>query len=377
MSSQRRGRAEISKGAVAHNVAVLRALAGDAKLCGVVKANAYGHGAALMARLLADAGIDYLGVALVDEALELRGEGLATPILVLGEASPSEIPAAIAHQVTLTVGSVEGAAAILATEGHEALTVHVKVDTGMFRQGLAVDEVVGVLADLRNGVVRVEGLFSHYPVADGGDDEDRAFTHQQGATFAALKDELATAGLLPPVTHLANTAGLVGYDQSSTQMVRPGLALYGYVTEPWLQQVLDERGLTLRPVLSLKAGVSALRRAPAGARPSYGRRRPLMADATIATVPFGYADGFERSLFEANQTVLIKGQRWPLAGVVTMDQLLIDVGDLDVALGDEVVLLGQQGSEHIGADEWARHRNTIIWEVLCDIGARVARVVVE
>lgn len=370
----RRGRAEISRSALLHNLEVIRTVAGDAKICAVVKANAYGHGVAVVAPLLAEAGVDYFGVALVDEAMELRSLGITTPILVLGEASPGEIALAVAHDITITVGSTEGATSVVAVGGTPR--VHVKVDTGMHRQGLTLAEVAPVVRMMTEAGIAVEGLYTHFPVADADDDEGRAFTADQVVAFDQLTNDLAELGLLPPITHLANSAGLVGHEQSRASMVRPGLALYGYAAEPWLQAALDAQGVALRPVLSLKAGITATRRLPAGARPSYGRRAALAVPSTVVTVPFGYADGFMRSLFAAQQEVLINGQRWPLAGVVTMDQLLVNVGDLPVALGDAVVLLGEQGTERIDATEWARHANTIVWEVLCAIGARVTRVVV-
>jgi alanine racemase len=153
--------------------------------------------------------------------------------------------------------------------------------------------------------------------------------------------------------------------------------LYGYLPSAWLGDVLAERGARLRPVLSLRAQVVATRRAEAGERPSYGRRRELEAPSNIATVPFGYADGYPRRLFDAGAHVLINATRYPLAGMVTMDQLLVNCGDDDVQVGDDVVLLGTSGDEVITADDWADWAQTITWEILCGIGARVARVLVE
>jgi alanine racemase len=160
-------------------------------------------------------------------------------------------------------------------------------------------------------------------------------------------------------------------------MARIGLALYGYLPESWLGAALEENDVVLEPAMSIKARVVATRRVLAGERPSYGRRRALERDATIVTIPFGYADGFSRKLFEAGADVLIHAQRYPLAGVVTMDQLVVDVGDDDVRVGDEVVMLGAQGNETITGDEWAQRGETITWEILCAIGARVPRVLVD
>ena len=188
---------------------------------------------------------------------------------------------------------------------------------------------------------------------------------------------LAARGVAPRVVHLANSAGALGYPQARRSMVRVGLSLYGYAPSAWLGEELAERGEELAPVLSLRAQVVAVRRLARGERPSYGRRRALARESTVVTVPFGYADGFPRRLFEAGAEVLIGGRRYPLAGVVTMDQLLIDVGDAEVAVGDDVVLLGRQGEETISAEEWAARAGTITWEVLCGISARVPRVLVD
>jgi alanine racemase len=188
---------------------------------------------------------------------------------------------------------------------------------------------------------------------------------------------LAGRGVLPRVVHLANSAGTLGYPNARHSMVRPGLSIYGYLPESWLAGALQEKGEHLETALTLRSRVVAVRRVAAGERPSYGRRRALEHDATIVTVPIGYADGYPRALFQGGAEVLIKGRRYSLAGNVTMDQLVVDVGDDDVALGDGVVLLGRDGDEFISADEWAEWANSISWEILGRIGARVPRVVVD
>lgn len=372
--------AEISASAIAHNVGVLKAVVGESLLCGVVKANGYGHGAPLAAKAALDGGADSLAVAIVDEGIELRGAGVSAPILLLAEIPPATIPDALSHSLTLTIGSLEGARA--AVNGAEKLgglhRVHVKVDTGMHRMGVAperVDEVVDLL--LASRAIDLEGLYTHFSVADGSSADDRAFTRGQIKLFADVVRALARRGAAPRVLHSANSAGALGYPEARLSMVRVGLALYGYLPQGWLSGALEEQGLRLESALALRARVVAVRRVLAGERPSYGRSRALERDATVATVPFGYADGYPRRLFEAGAEVLINEKRYPLAGTVTMDQLLIDVGDDDVAPGDEVVLLGRQGDEVITAEEWATKANTITWEILCGVGARVPRVLVD
>ncbi len=372
--------AEISASAIAHNVRALKEVMGDTLLCAVVKANAYGHGAQLAAKAALDGGADTLAVAIVDEGIELRGSGISAPILLLAEIPPETIPDALSHSLTLTIGSLEGAkAAVASAERLGGLhRVHVKVDTGMHRMGVdpaALDEVVDILE--ASPVIDLEGIYTHFSVADGSSADDRSFTRAQIDRFDEVVVALAARGVAPRVLHAANSAGALGYPEARRTMVRIGLALYGYLPEGWLSSALEEKGLRLETALTLRAQVVAVRRVEAGERPSYGRRRALEHPATIATVPFGYADGYPRRLFDAGAEVLINAKRYPLAGNVTMDQLLIDCGADDVKPGDDVVLLGRQGDEEITAEEWARRADTITWEILCGIGARVPRVLVD
>lgn len=371
--------AEISRGALRHNVAALRAVLGATRLCAVVKANGYGHGAALVGPAALEAGADLLAVAIVDEGLELRRVGVSAPIILLAEIQDDALDAALAEDLTLTVGSLAGARALVAaaTRRGAPARVHLKVDTGMHRMGVAPEVVDDVLDALASPFVDLEGAYTHFPVADGASDDDRAYTSLQVERFDAVLAAMAARGVTPRLTHLANSAGALGYPATRRSLARIGLALYGYLPAPWLGGALAEAGRDLVPALTLRARVSAVRRLAAGERPSYGRRRALARPSTVATVPFGYADGYPRRLFEAGAEVLIGGRRFPLAGAVTMDQVLVDVGDEPVALGDDVVLLGRQGDEAITADEWAARAGTISWEILCGIGARVPRVLVD
>lgn len=369
--------AEIDALALRHNVATLRELVAPAQLCGVVKANGYGHGALLAARAILDAGAAGLAVAIVDEGVELREGGVSEPILLLAEAPAESLVDALEAKLTLTIGSLDGAHAAVnaAREVGGRSPVHVKVDTGMHRMGVSLEElgdVLDVLADCPNVVI--EGLYSHFSVADSNDAADRAFCDLQTARFDQAVAVAAQRGIHPPLTHLANSAAAITMPGARRSMVRVGLAAYGYLPHPSMGEVLNEKNRSLRPALSLHARVTAVRQLEAGERPSYGRRRALETKATVATVPFGYADGYPRRFFEAGAHVLINGVRRPLAGSVTMDQLVIDCNGDDVRVGDEVVLLGRQGDEVITADEWAAWGGTISWEILCGIGARVPRI---
>ncbi len=371
--------AEISRSALRHNVEALRAVLGATLLCAVVKANGYGHGATLVGPAALEAGADLLAVAIVDEGLELRRAGVTAPILLLAEIQPAALDAAMANDLTLTVGSLEGAEAVVAVATRRAARarVHLKVDTGMHRMGVDPEEVGRVVEVLASPYVDLEGVYTHFPVADGEGGDDRDFTAAQIGRLDDVLAGLAGRGVVPRQVHLANSAGALGYPATRRSLARVGLALYGYLPAPWLGASLDERGVTLEPALTLRAQVVARRRLAAGERPSYGRRRALRRDSNVVTVPFGYADGYPRRLFEAGAEVLIGGRRYPLAGVVTMDQVLVDVGDDEVGLGEDVVLLGRQGDEAITADEWAARAGTISWEILCGIGARVPRVLVD
>jgi alanine racemase len=372
--------AQISRSALANNIAIVRDLLGPTKLCAVVKANGYGHGAVLVARAMLEGGADALAVAIIDEGVELREAGITQPILLLSEIPAATIRTAFEAELTLTVGSLEGAraAADVAAQMGGVHQVHLKVDTGMARQGVSPREALRAARILSDcAAIELEGIFTHFSVADAEGDEDRAFTARQIEVFSRVRAELAKNGIEPASVHLANSAGVLGHVSSHATLARPGLVLYGYLPSAWLGDVLAERGARLAPVLSLRAQVVATRRAAAGERPSYGRRRELEAASTIATVPIGYADGYPRRLFDAGAHVLINATRYPLAGTVTMDQLLVNCGDDDVQVGDDVVLLGTSGDEIITADDWADWAQTITWEILCGIGARVARVLVE
>jgi alanine racemase len=242
--------------------------------------------------------------------------------------------------------------------------VHLKVDTGMHRVGAVVDQAVAIAMTVaRHSTLVLEGVWSHLAVAD----TDPDYTEVQRDRFAGVLGDLALVGIEPPLRHLANTAGIFLGREYWFDMVRPGIGVYGLSPHP------DRVGpLDLVPALRLESAVSHVQRLSAGERPSYGRRRPLKVDSTVVTVPIGYADGYGRGLSDAD--VLIGGERYPLAGTVTMDQIMVDVGDADVRLGDEVVLIGRQGRDEITATELAGRLGTINYEVVCRLGPRLRRV---
>ena len=375
--------AEIDLAAVTHNTRVLAGLAAPAELCAVVKAHGYGHGGPAVARAALAGGAQRLAVALVDEGVELREHGITGPVLLLSECGPEAVGAAIEFGLTPTLYSSAAIAAFAAgarAAGRRA-SVHLKVDTGMHRVGAAPEDFVALAEEIvGEPSLELEGVWTHLPVADGEQDVDRSYTEGQLDRFDRLLADLATAGVAPPLVHAANTAGSIAFPRSRHAMVRCGIGLYGYLPGEAVQRAFDEQaaGAAVRPAMALKARVVAVRELEAGERPSYGRLRPLPSRAFVATVPIGYADGVPRALFDAGYEVLVGGVRRPLAGMVTMDQIVIDCGDDDsVRPGDEVVLLGTQGDETITADDWARMLWTISYEVVCGVGPRMPRVLLH
>ncbi len=375
--------AEIDLAAVAHNAAVLERLVRPAQLCAVVKAHGYGHGGPAVARAALAGGARQLAVALVDEGVELREHGVTAPVLLLSECDPAAAETALAFGLTPTLYSVGGidAFAVAARAAGRQVDVHVKVDTGMHRVGAAPEDLGPIAAAVvAEPALRLGGVWTHLPVADGEQAEDRAYTERQLDLFEDLVGDLRADGIDPPVLHAANTAAAVAFARARHGMVRCGLGLYGYLPGDTVRTAFAEQagGDALHPAMSLKAQVVAVRTLEAGERPSYGRLRPLPARSRVATVPIGYADGVPRALFTGGYEVLIGGVRRPLAGMVTMDQIVVDCGaDETVRPGDEVVLLGRQGAEAITADDWAATLGTISYEVVCGVGPRMPRILVN
>ena len=350
--------AEIDLEAVAHNVSAFSRLISPSQVCTVIKADGYGHGDVPVAGTALRSGATSLAVALAEEGARLREAGIAAPILLLSEpggaAAARDVVDWGLEPAVYTTRFVE---ALAATQ--EPLRVHLKVDTGMHRVGVGPAHFGDVLAAVRSASnLELTSVWTHFAVAD----EDPDYTNAQIELF----DEVV-GGLDVPLTHLANTAGAVLFPESRRDLCRIGIGTYGLHPCPETRKAID-----LRPAMRLVSHVSHLQRLEAGERPSYGRVRPLDRPSTVATVPIGYADGFWRSL-TANAEVLIQGRRFPLAGRITMDQIVVDVGDHDVLLGDEVVLMGSQGTESVTADEWAARLGTISYEVVCSVGPRVPR----
>jgi len=363
--------AEIDLEAVRANVEVLRERCAPAELLAVVKAHGYGHGAAPIARAALEAGATGLGVALVEEGIELREAGIDAPVLVLSEPVPAAAPSVVAHGLTpvvYTIAGIDALAKAVADGGaHEQLAVHLKVDTGMHRVGCNADDAVDLAAQVVDRPeLRLAGVCTHLAVAD---EPGNPYTAEQLARFDAVLDALRTRGLPTGTVHAANTAAAIDWPAARYDMVRVGIGLYGIAPADEL-----EGRVVLRPALAVKARVSHVKSVPEGTRLSYGLRYETSRATRIATVPIGYADGVPRELPQHGGEAIVHGHRRPMAGTVTMDQLMLDVGDLPVEVGDEVVLIGRQGGEEITAASWARAMGSIAYTIVCGIGPRVPRV---
>ena len=363
--------AEIDLGALRDNARWLADRVAPAGLCAVVKAFGYGHGPVRVAEAAVAGGATWLAVATVEEGVQLRQAGITEPVLLLSEPVGAAMADVVAWRLTPTLyspGAVDAAErAVAAYGGPGRLAVHVKVDTGMHRVGAGPDAAVAIAADVaaRPGLV-LEGLCTHFAVADEPGDP---FTGEQLARFHKVIDRLAGDGVRPAMLHAANSAGAIAFPESRLDLVRCGIALYGLAPAPEMAPACAG----LRPAMAVKARVSMVKRVAAGERLSYGLRYRLDRDATVATVPMGYADGLPRRLSATGGQVIVRGRLRPIAGTVTMDQITVDCGDDPVEPGDEVVLLGRQGDAEITAWDWAQRLGTIAYEVVCGISARVPR----
>jgi alanine racemase len=305
--------------------------------------------------------------------VELREAGIDAPILVLSEPIAAAATTVVAARLTpavYTAAGIEALAKAVVEGDSTPLPVHLKVDTGMHRVG-AAPEAAAALAELVDAhrELKLEGLWTHLAVAD---EPANPYTGEQLERFDDVRSRLAGHGRRPELVHAANTAGTLAFPNARYDLVRPGIGVYGIPPVPELASAAR-----LRPVLAVKARVSFVKRIPAGAAISYGLRYRVQRPVNIATVPIGYGDGVPRNLAEAGGAVLVHGRRRPIAGTVTMDQLMVDLGDDDVEVGAEVVLIGRQGEEEITATEWAARLHTSPYEIVCNIGPRVPRRVLR
>ena len=372
--------AVVDLSAIVHNYRQAVEIGGRPAM-GIVKADAYGHGAVRVARALLEAGAPLLAVALVEEGLELREAGIEAPVLILGAAYGDAYDLVVRRRLTpllFTPEHLRRLSSAARTAGVRA-TAHLKVDTGMGRLGVLPADLPALLEALHAAPeVELEGLCTHFACADL---EPRSTTERQLAAFEQAVEALARAGHRPRLRHLANSAGTVEFPEARQDLTRPGIMLYGY--SPFdakgpLSPVARALPARLRTALTWRTAITHLKAVPAGTPVSYGGRWVAHHPSSIATLPVGYGDGYARRLSGRPgmgcAEVLVRGRRAPVAGTVCMDMMMVDVTDVPgVAVGDEVVLLGVQGDERVDADELAGKLGTISYEILCGIGKRVPR----
>jgi alanine racemase len=367
-------RAEIDLDCIGHNVNEFRRLLGpEVQIMAVVKAGGYGHGAVEAARAALAAGATALAVAFQEEGVELRCAGITAPVLLLGYTEPCQAPQLVEHHLTPVVfdwEAAEGLSRRLVGQGAR-LPVHVKVDTGMGRLGVAPGEAVEFAARVAAlPGLALEGLLTHFAAADD-DGEGAAFTETQLRRFDQVVAGCRQRGLAIAQIHAANSAAAAAYPRSRYNLVRLGLTLYGCYPAGWLE---ESAAVRLQPVLAFKSRLVLVKDVPAGTPISYGCTYRTGRQAVIGTVPVGYADGYSRGLSNRGE-VLVRGRRAPVVGRVCMDQFMVDLTDIPgAARGDEVVLYGRQGDEAIPVEAVAGALGTISYEVLCALGKRVPRV---
>ena len=358
--------AEINLDNLEHNfLQIKKRVSGKTSILVTVKADAYGHGLVPVSRRLEESGADFLGVASIDEGIKLREAGIKVPILILGLILKNDISPLFEYGLTPSVceEKLAGALNSKAAKLGKKINVHIKVDTGMGRIGVAHYDahlLVKKIHSFRH--LGVEGLFTHFAFAD----MNRKFTFYQIDLFDKLLRDLKKDGIVIPLVHAANSMGLLDYKNSHFNMVRPGLVIYGLHPKENIR-------INLKPVLRLKTKVVFVKKVPAGSGISYGHKYITRKSTKIATLPIGYGDGYPRNLSN-KAPVLIRGRKFKICGSICMDQIMVDVGSAGVRVGDEAVLIGPQGNSKITAEELAELSNTISYEIVCGLGSRIPRI---
>jgi alanine racemase len=366
--------ARVHLGNIRKNLEGIRKAVGhDRKVLIAVKANGYGHGSVEISRMAERLGLaDWLGVATVPEGIELRKAGLRLPILKFSPAFPEEMAAAVQGGITLAVGeraNIETLQQVCQAHGLQG-QVHLKVDTGMGRVGVSVEEAASLALFIEQACpnVRLDGVFTHLPVSD--ELQQMPYTRKQVALFKQAVAEIEKAlGRAPGLVHCSNSGGVLGHEESWLSMVRPGIMIYGYYPDETTPKTIP-----LFPGISFLSRISFLKHVKKGTSIGYGRTWVAPEDTWIATMPVGYADGYNR-LFSNSGRVLIGGKSYPVVGRVCMDQSMINLGpETGAKVGDEVVLIGRSGDQEITTYEWAKALKTITYEVTCQINSRVERI---
>ncbi|MFQ5649639.1 MAG: alanine racemase [bacterium] len=361
--------AEIDLNAVATNIELVRKKVSPARVMAVVKADGYGHGATRIAGTAMQHGADFLGVAHVEEGIKLRKEGIRARVLVMGAFFQTQAVQVLHHDLDATVFDFQRADALskVAREFKKPARIHIKVDTGMGRLGVHWKEAAEFVRRVaQESHLQLVGIFTHFATAD---QKNKDFAYTQLERFRRILNEIRAQGIQIPVRHVANSAAVLSLPESYFDMVRLGVSMYGYYPSPETSATL-----ALKPAMSLKSRVAALKEIEPGGYVSYNLTFQAQEKTTIAVVPIGYGDGFNR-LLSNRARVLIGGRRYPVVGTVCMDLIMANVGaSSEVQVGDEVVLLGRQGQEEISIYEWCETLKTIPYEITCWVSKRVPRV---
>lgn len=357
---------QINLNNLSHNFRQIKKMvSAKTKVMVTVKADAYGHGLIPVAKRLVREEVDFLGVASIDEGIKLREAGIKSRILILGVVLKEDIAPLFRYSLTPTVCDKNLAFALnnKARKLKKTINVHIKVDTGMGRIGVLYKDALEFIKKIHKlKFLKIEGIFTHFPMADS----DKDFTCYQIDLFTDLVKGLGKQGIRIPLVHAANSMGVIAYKKGHFTMVRPGLVIYGLYPKQNLK-------IRLKPVLGLKTEVIFFKKVPEGYGVSYGHIYVTKKPTKIVTLPIGYGDGYPRNL--SNEApVLIRGKRFKVSGRICMDQIMVDVGNLNVKVGDEVVLIGSQGKNHISAEELARLSGTIPYEIVCGLGNRIPRI---
>lgn len=363
--------AEIDVDAIEDNIKEIKKIIKDKEIIGVVKADAYGHGAIDTATILLENGADRLAVAVISEAIELRENGITKPLMILGYTPLSFKEDLVKYDIEQTVFNLEYAKELsdFAVKNNTKAKIHIKIDTGMGRIGFLPNEEsieeIEKISKLQG--IEIVGLFTHFSTAD---EEDKEYTKLQVEKYKKIVDELDKRGVNTGIKHVSNSAAIIDLEEYYLDAVRPGIILYGYYPS---NEVKKDK-IKIRPALTLKSNIIHLKTVEEGTYISYGRSYVTEGKRTIATLPIGYADGYTR-LLNGKAKVIIRGKLAPVVGKICMDQCMVDVTDIDgVSVGDEVILLGRDGNIKNDADDLAKMLGTINYEIICMIGRRVPRV---
>jgi alanine racemase len=372
-----RVQANVNLEAIRHNLnEVRKKLKPDTKLMAVIKADAYGHGAVALAKAIGNSGsgIDYYGVAIIEEAIELREAGIDKPILILGYTPKEQYDLVVAYDVAQTIFQYEMAEALSleAKRQNKSAKIHIKVDTGMTRIGYTdtIDSIEEIkrIAALEN--IEIEGIFSHFARAD---EEERSCTELQIKRFNAFLELLEKEQIHIPIKHIANSAGIIEFSDAYYNMVRSGIVTYGI----YPSSEVNQKEIHLIPAMEMKTHVAFVKDVEPGVGVSYGAIYVTDKKTRIATIPVGYADGYSRNLSNTGK-VIIHGKYAPIIGRICMDQFMVDVSDIeDVKQGDTVTLLGRDGDAYISAEELAQWSHSFAYELVCTVGKRIPRVYSE